>query len=149
MSMSRPYGLLALLAGTALALAGCQEAPPAGGSSVADPPAVVEPAAGGGPARVVLTGRAEQEVGLATGVVGTAPDGTATIPYAAVVYDGEGSSWAFVPVDPHTYQRVPVAVTRVVGDQATLTSGPPAGTEVVTVGAAFLVGAEAQISGGE
>jgi hypothetical protein len=45
--------------------------------------------------------------------------------------------------------RTPVTIARVVGDQAALTAGPATGTEVVTVGAAFLVGAEAEISGGE
>jgi hypothetical protein len=66
-----------------------------------------------------------------------------------VVYDGGGASWAYVRVAPRTYLREPVTITRVVGDRATLTTGPPTGTQVVTVGAALLVGAEAGISGGE
>jgi hypothetical protein len=145
----RSYRLAALVAAAGLALAGCEQV--ASGVDVpAAVPVVVGPAAvDGGPARVTLTDRAEAELGVRTGVVATSPDGTSTIPFAAVVYDEAGASWAFVRVEPRSYLRAPVTITRVVGDQATLTAGPPAGTEVVTVGAALLVGAEAGISGGE
>ena len=143
-----PRAVPAMLAVSALFLAGCQ-APAAGSDATATAqPAVVEPAADGGPARVTLTARAEGELGLLTGAVAQG-DGEPTIPYGAVVYDADGASWAFARVDDRTYQRIPITIARVVADQATLTSGPPAGTEVVTQGAAFLVGAEAGISGGE
>jgi hypothetical protein len=142
------YRIVGLMAAAGLALAGCQEV--ASGTDVPTAAAaVVEPALDGGPSRVTLTDRAEKELGIETGVVAAPQDGTSTIPFAAVVYDDEGVSWAFVRVEPRTYLRAPVSITRVVGDHATLTAGPPAGTEVVTVGAAFLVGAEAGISGGE
>jgi hypothetical protein len=134
-----------------LGLTGCQTV--AAGANptaeVAAAAAVVEEVSDGGPARVTLTDRAEGELGITTGTVATGPDGTTTIPFAAVVYDADGSSWAYVRVEPRTYLREPVTLTQVVGDRATLTAGPPVGTEVVTVGAAFLVGAEAGISGGE
>jgi hypothetical protein len=143
----RAYGA-ALLVGAGPALAACQEAA-SGGPAPAAPPAVVERVAEGEPARVTLTERAEQELGLRTATVSEAADGSTIIPYGAVVYDADGASWAFMPVEPHTYQRIPIIITRVTADAATLAAGPPVGTEVVTVGAAFLVGAEAEISGGE
>ena len=148
MQGTRAY-VAALLLGSGLGLTACQEAASNAATPPAAPPAVVEQVADGGPAKVMLTERAEQELGLRIANVGRAADGTTTIPYAAVVYDTDGASWAFVPVDQRTYQRVPITITQVVGDQATLTTGPVVGAEVVTVGAAFLVGAEAEISGGE
>jgi hypothetical protein len=143
----RPAALLLAVAG--LGLAGCQTVAPgvdpaAAGASAA----VVEAVADGGPAQVTLTDRAEGELGIRTGTVAAA-DGTSTIPFAAVVYDADGTSWAYVRVEPRTYLRQSVAIAQVVGDRATMTAGPAVGTEVVTVGAAFLVGAEAGISGGE
>ncbi len=151
METRRRRRLPALLVLAGLGLTGCQTV--ASGASptaeVAASAAVVEAVEDGGPARVTLTDRAEGELGITTGTVAAGPDGRTTIPFAAVVYDADGASWAYVRVEPLTYLRQPITITEVAGDQATLTAGPPVGTEVVTVGAAFLVGAEAGISGGE
>lgn len=149
MQHGRSYGLAALVLVAGLGLAGCQDVPAGAETAPAAQPAGVEQAADGGPARVTLTERAVQELGIRTGTVSVAGDGAPSIPFAAVVYDGAGASWAYVQVEPRTYVRAPITITRVVGDQATLTAGPSAGTDVVTVGAALLVGAEAGISGGE
>jgi hypothetical protein len=64
------------------------------------------------------------------------------VPYAAVYYDAKGTAWVYVNPKPLTFERRRVAVDRVVGDVAVLSEGPPAGTPVVTVGAALLYGAE-------
>ena len=48
-----------------------------------------------------------------------------------------------------TYQRAPIAVSTIVGDQVTLSSGPPVGTPVVSQAAAELVGVETGIDGEE
>jgi hypothetical protein len=48
-----------------------------------------------------------------------------------------------------TYQRKPITVTGIDGAVALLSTGPPAGTQVVTVGAAELLGTEYNISGEE
>ena len=145
----RAYATALLLSAGPLLLAACQQVQPSAAAGPATPPAVVEQVADGGPARVTLSERAEQELGLQTATVDRAPDGTMTVPFGAVVYDADGASWAFTPVEPNVYQRVPITIAQVTGDRATLTSGLDAGAEVVTVGAAFLVGAEAEISGGE
>jgi hypothetical protein len=141
----RPAALLAP-ALLALALAGCGSAlgadvPPPEVASVAE-------SADGGPAVVTLSERAEERLGIATAeVTGSAP--RLSVPYAAVVYDADGSSWVFTRIDALTYQRAEVALGHKTGDQVELTSGPPAGTEVVTVGAAELVGVETGIDGEE
>jgi hypothetical protein len=64
------------------------------------------------------------------------------VPYSAVYYDAKGAAWVYVNPKPLTFERQRVAVDRIVGDVAILSEGPPAGTPVVTVGAALLYGAE-------
>ncbi len=64
------------------------------------------------------------------------------IPYSAVYYDSKGVAWAYVSTKPLTYERQRVVIERVVGDLAVLSSGPPLGTSVATVGVSLLYGAE-------
>jgi hypothetical protein len=71
------------------------------------------------------------------------------VPYAAVIYDGDGTSWAYAQVAPRVFVREPITVAAVHGDRAVLSAGPADGTAVVTVGAPLLLGAEAQIAGEE
>lgn len=71
------------------------------------------------------------------------------IPYSAVVYDTEGSTWTFVNTAARTYVRQPITITTIRGDIALLAAGPPAGASVVTVGADELLGTEYNISGEE
>ncbi len=71
------------------------------------------------------------------------------IPYAAVVYDNDGSTWAFVNTGPRAFIRQRITVGAIQGDTAVLTAGPAAGAAVVTVGAPELLGTEYNISGEE
>lgn len=64
------------------------------------------------------------------------------IPYAAVLYDPEGTTWAFTNPEPLVYVRQPIKIDYIEGDRAVLSDGPPSGTAVVTVGAEELFGAE-------
>lgn len=136
----------ALLAGTALALAGCGSAP----QQAAAPAEVasVATAADGVPGVVTLAAAAARRLGIATAPVMAAPGGT-TVPYGALVYEADGSSWVFVETTALSYQRAPVHVSGIRGDQVLLTSGPRVGTHVVIVGAAELVGVEIGIDGEE
>ena len=65
-----------------------------------------------------------------------------TIPYSAVIYDADGGTWAYTTSEHLTFVRDEIKVERIDGDTAYLSDGPAAGTEVVTVGAAELVGLE-------
>jgi hypothetical protein len=69
------------------------------------------------------------------------------IPYSAVLYDLHGNTWAYARVEPLTFERALIVVDYIEGDLAVLAEGPPAGTEVVTTGAAELFGAESGIGG--
>ena len=66
------------------------------------------------------------------------------IPYSAVFYDARGQTWTYVNPEPLVYTRQRITVDYVEGDMAVLTSGPAAGTRVVSVGAVLLYGAESQ-----
>jgi hypothetical protein len=150
MRTGRPYGIVSLFAAAAgLALAGCQTA--ASGSEAEEAIAAaasVEEDPDGGPSRVSLTEDSVERLGVETAAVsGTAGD--LAVPYAAVVYDADGGTWAFVEVEPRVYQRAEITISSIDGDEVRLTSGPDIGAQVVTVGAAELVGVEAGISGGE
>ena len=70
-----------------------------------------------------------------------------TIPYSAVIYGIEGGVWTYTTAGPLTFIREPITVTEVQGDTAVLSKGPPAGTEVVTVGGEELLGTEFAIEG--
>ena len=142
----RPYGIASLFVVGSLGLAGCQTV--AGAEDTAAGPAAVATDAAGGPSRLTLIEEAVGRIGLQTTPVAN-QGGALTIPYAGVVYDADGGTWTFVELEPRVYQRAPITIDRVDGGTAVLSSGPQAGTAVVTVGAAELVGVEAGISGGE
>jgi hypothetical protein len=146
MTTGRSYGIAALLVATGLALAGC------GSAKGADVPpakvASVQMGAEGEPALIRLADAAVKRLGVQTAPVTAGPAGLA-VPYGALVYEADGSSWVFVQTAPLSYQRARIDVAGITGDQVTLTSGPPVGTQVVTVGAAELVGVEIGISGEE
>jgi multidrug efflux pump subunit AcrA (membrane-fusion protein) len=67
------------------------------------------------------------------------------IPYAALLYDADGSSWTYTNPEPLVFVRHRVSVDHIVNDLAVLSEGPPSGTPVVTVGASELFGAEFRI----
>jgi hypothetical protein len=64
------------------------------------------------------------------------------VAHSAVVYDAKGKTWVYVATDALTFVRQPITVDYVDGDLAVLSDGPAAGTKVVTVGAAELLGTE-------
>lgn len=146
---SAVLGLLALTAPlTAAACGGDAEAGASAAEEAIAAAATVRPDPGGGPALLQLTEESVARLGLRTEEV-TAVGDALSIPYAAVIYAPDGTSWAFVEVDDDVFQRRPITVDAIEGDVVRLSDGPDPGTAVVTVAAAELVGVEAGISGGE
>jgi hypothetical protein len=137
-----------LVIGAAAILAGCATATPEQA-----PPALIKQVAGSQIPQIQLTGRAVQRLGIVTEPVrqtrAAGQPAHEVIPYSAVVYDTDGSTWTYVNTAARTYWRKPITVTEIDGDIAQLSAGPPAGTVVVTVGAAELLGTEYNISGEE
>jgi hypothetical protein len=147
MSSKHVWPAAGLLTAAALALAACSTAP----APDLAPPATVVPVKGSDIPRLELAPSAVQRLGIQTQPVTAAAPGTAgateVIPYPAIVYDTNGSSWAYVALTPDTYVRRPITVTVIRGDVALLSTGPPVGARVVTVGTAELLGTEYDISG--
>jgi hypothetical protein len=143
---------VAALAVITLGASGCSDAR---GSNVtnSEPAVTVESAGEDQPARITVSERAEQRLGIRTEPVrpisGQSSGATEVIPYSAVVYDADGKSWAFSAPSPRTYIRVPIEISSITRKTVQLRSGPPVGTQVVVVGAPELVGAEAGISSEE
>lgn len=145
----RMRGTVALLMVLGLVLAGCAQ--PAADTTAEDPPAVVEPIEGSDLSRITLTARAAERIGIVTAEVAPAPAGSGTaataIPYGAVLYDIDGATWTYTSPEPLVFVRQAIDVDSIRGDVAVLSEGPLAGTAVVTVGAAELLGAELGVEG--
>ncbi len=127
----------------ALALAGCT-ATADGGTEYH--PAVVEAVPGADVLRVTLTDDAADRIGLEIGRVTHVAD-TTSIPYAALIYDGQGAAWVYVEDTPLSFVRRAVDVARIDGQRAVVGEGLAAGARVAMTGATELYGAELGIDG--
>jgi hypothetical protein len=137
------FWIAALLLLAVLPLAAC------GGedeAAAADEPATVELVEGSEDLyEITLTADAAKRVDLQTAVVRTEGEGAderTIVPYSAIVYETDGSTWVYISPEELKFVREHIVVEEIEGDRAVLTEGPDAGTEVVTVGVAELFGAE-------
>lgn len=158
MSATKPV-TLGLAAAVVLALAGCGSATGAAGPA----PATLKPVAGSRVQQVQLSAAAVHRLGIQTqpvrpaggaspghaGVRAARASAGAVIPYSAVVYDTDGSTWTYVNTSGRTFVRDRITVAAIEGRSAMLSTGPAVGARVVTVGAPELLGAEYDISGEE
>jgi hypothetical protein len=139
-------GLLLITAG--VSLSSCSEAPSSGYSSETashHEPAKLEPIKGTDFKRVIFSAKGAKRVGLQTAQV--RGDGQRKVmPYAALIYDPEGNTFAYTSPEPLVYVRERVKVDYVAGDRVVLTEGPSVGTEIVTVGAAEVYGTEFEVA---
>lgn len=122
-----------------------------GGDQGSEEPAKVESIPGSDAKQVVLTQKAAERLDIQTAPMVDADIGgtiRGTVPYAAVLYSPDGATWVFTSPANLTFMRQSIAVDRIEGDRAILLSGPPAGTRVVTVGAAELLGTESGVGEG-
>jgi hypothetical protein len=129
---------------TALALGACNS----GASTAPKVEAItIEEDSGTGLKTLTLSDKAAQRLGVET--VAVAGSGAhMSIPYAAVLYDAQGQTWAYVARQPLVYQRAQITVQEIDGDLARISAGPASGSQVVTTGAAELYGAEIGVGGG-
>ncbi len=119
---------------------GCAEVESSSSGNEYQPATVSSPDADG-IETVSLTTEAAQHIDLATEPV-RARGSALVVPYAAIVYDKTGQTWVYTEVGEQSYRRVKVGVRSFDGPEATLSSGPPAGTRVVTTGATQVYGSE-------
>jgi len=142
----RPGGIIAALIVVALALTGCSDTSSEEEGSSSDV-ATVEPIEGRDVARVTLSEDAARRLDITTAPIAELGGRNArtTMPYAAVLYDPNGRTWAYTNPEPLVFVRSPVTVVTIEGNRAVLSAGPAAGTEVVTVGSAELLGTEYEV----
>ena len=141
MKRNRTWGLIGALV-SVLLVAGC--------SDPAEPPseeAIHIEELESGLKNLTLSAKAAERLGIATADVEAAGEQT-VVPYASVIYDAQGATWAYVAIEPLSFERESIVVGSISGEEAFLVDGPPAGTPVVIVGAAELYGAETGVGGG-
>jgi hypothetical protein len=108
-------------------------------------PAKLEPIKGTDVQRVIFDAEAAKRTGLQTAPIRQNGEGK-IMPYAALIYDAEGNAYAYTAPEALTFVRKEIEIDRVDGDSVVLSDGPPAGTKVVTVGAAEVYGTEFEIA---
>jgi hypothetical protein len=147
MVRARQLAAVAVLAGM-LVLPGCSDP---SGEAAAPAPVRVVPVAGTAFKKIVLAPSAVARIGVRTApATTTARAGlgrTLAVPYAAIIYEPNGTPSVYTSPAPRTYVRQPVLIDEVAGSTAFLRRGPPAGTPVVEVGAAELFGVETGVQG--
>jgi hypothetical protein len=140
--------IVAALVVLGLSLTGCTDTPAQEESGAGDV-ATVEPIEGSDVARVTLSADAARRLDIQTEPItelrGSGRHMRTAIPYAAVLYDPSGDTWAFTNPEALVFVRAPISVVTIEGNRAVLSAGPPAGTRVVTVGAAELLGTEYEV----
>jgi ABC-type oligopeptide transport system substrate-binding subunit len=132
-----------VLAIAALPLAGCTEVEEE--TATGYEPSTLEPIKGNDDLqRVTFTEEGAKRVDLQTAAVRRSGKHK-VVPYAALIYDPEGKTYVYTSPKPREYLREEVKVDRIEGDRVLVSRGPPAGTEVVTVGAAEVYGTELEV----
>ncbi len=92
-------------------------------------------------ARVTLTESAAERLDIQT--VAVEPDGKGlVVPSDAIYLTADGVFWVYTNPEPLVFVRHEINITDEQGGLAVLSAGPPAGTEVVTVGVPELYGTE-------
>lgn len=145
MRFNKHWLATALLIGN-LSLAACAAAGAAPAEDSAPPPAVHTEE--NGKSRLTLTEDAAQRLDIQTVPVrdgeGADSGKKQIIPYAAVLYDAEGHTWTYTNPEKLVFVRESIVVDHIQDDLAVLSEGLPAGSAVVTTGAAELYGAESE-----
>jgi hypothetical protein len=96
---------------------------------------------------VTLLPKAARRLDIKTGEIRDDPSGRKITPYSSIIYDLDGDAWVYTLTAPLTFVRAGVVVDVIKGDLAYLQEGPPAGTQIVTVGVPELYGAEVGVNG--
>lgn len=96
---------------------------------------------------VTLLPKAARRLDIKTGEISDDPSGRKVTPYSSIIYDLDGDAWVYTLTAPLTFVRAGVVVDVIKGNLAYLQDGPPAGTQIVTVGVPELYGAEVGVNG--
>jgi hypothetical protein len=103
--------------------------------------ATVEPIKGTHTNLVTLSKEASETLGIKTTAI-KKEGGREVLPDSALVYAADGHTFTYSSPKPNQYVRAAITVDRIDGGKVILKKGPPAGTNVVTVGSQELFGVE-------
>jgi hypothetical protein len=103
--------------------------------------ATVAPIKGTDTNLVTLKKEASETLGIKTTAI-TKEGQHEVLPVAALVYAADGHTFTYASPRPNQYVRAAITVDRIDGGKVILKKGPPAGTNVVTVGSQELFGLE-------
>jgi hypothetical protein len=98
--------------------------------------------------RVIFTENAMKRIDIQTGQVREVPIhhskeiNRIVVPYSSVIYGPHGQTWVYTSPEPRTFVRHQINVDFIEGEMVVLNDGPAVGTEIATVGAAEMYGAE-------
>ena len=110
---------------------------------IEEQPYTLEPVEGQDVLRVILEESAVERLGIETASV-EERGSKLVVPFDAVFIDAHGDFWVYTNPEPFEFVRAPIKVAHETVTEATLSDGPPAGTEVVTVGIPELYGTETE-----
>jgi hypothetical protein len=135
-----------VLIASAVSLSACSEASSGYDYETAShhEPAKLEPIKGTDVQRVIFDAEGAKRVGLQTAPIRQNGQGK-IMPYAALIYDAEGNTYAYTAPKPLTYVRQEIDIDHMDGNSVMLSDGPPVGTEVVTVGVDEVYGTEFEV----
>jgi len=104
---------------------------------------------GFGISEVTLLPKAASRIDIQISETREDPSGRKFTPYSSIMYDLDldGDTWVYKLTAPLSFVREQVEVESVTRDYAYPTEGPPAGTQVVTVGVPELYGTEVSVNG--
>jgi hypothetical protein len=132
-----------LLVIAAMAMSACGSSP--SDESDGAEAATVKPLKGTDLSSVTLTKQAAERLGIRTATVRQHGARRKVIPYGAILYNADGSTFIYTSPKPLVYVRAPISVERIDGPEAILSAGPPVDTNVVTVGSQELYGSEYEV----
>ena len=130
-----------VVAAVALAVAATACGDPISDEHIIDEPFTLEPVAGTELAKVRLTAKAAERLGIETMEVWTNSD-QLTVPSSALWLDTKGQFWVYTNPQPLVYLRHAVTIVDDNGEFALLSEGPAEGTTIVSVGVSELYGTE-------
>lgn len=92
--------------------------------------------------KVVLTAKAVERLGIKAEEVRSSNRGQKIISYSSLLYDLSGRTWVYTNPEPFNFIRRSIVVNHIEGENVYLSDGSDITSNVVTVGAAELYGAE-------
>ena len=116
---------LAVLGGALVASSAMHAAGPTGGAQAASEnrPARMEAISGSVIKKITLTPKAAQRLNIQVAKVRQDGAGKKVLPYGAVIYDKDGSTWVYTNPQPLTFVRHAVVVELINGDDVVTEGG--------------------------